>query len=496
MSSKLRSAFLVVSAVSIGAVVVDGAVVRQPSLSAESAPYYEQLLPLCTRDGQGFINNAPCHKQGQEPDAFEAVLAACDQATTNWCYTATVNGQAAPAALQFAISVGAYKTHTPSVSIAGYEANIHAFHVPTGNVLGDGAFGPSDRPADQAPDRGLLDLDPVVDPTDVIKVVVKYMTTGLPQYSLAIAEEGTIDTDLSGQNLTVTVEGKPAQVALESPSQHLTMNPSDEALSNAAWAGKCGLPNMRRAYCDIDTADSSPLVFYARSKTFVFPPASESAGSIWASTNATYFHYPSVEIDQTTGAKSIQVKTAAPHFLEDGQTLHKGSFTTFLPDGILTAWGIEKTDTALRAALDGVITKESVDQKITPTFAISEDGVRVVFPELSFSSPVVRVVQKPRAADTDPSPTVAPTVAPTTVVTPTTTTLPAKSVKRGKTVTLSRILRPAGSGKVTWRVTGGCKITGSKLVTPSKKATCRLTLRQAKTKSQPSSTRVAIVKVT
>jgi hypothetical protein len=143
-----------------------------------------------------------------------------------------------------------------------------------------------------------------------------------------------------------------------------------------------------------------------------------------------------------------------------------------------------------------VITKESVDQKITPTFAISEDGVRVVFPELSFSSPVVRVVQKPRAADTDPSPTVAPTVAPTTVVTPTTTTLPAKSVKRGKTVTLSRILRPAGSGKVTWRVTGGCKITGSKLVTPSKKATCRLTLRQAKTKSQPSSTRVAIVKVT
>jgi hypothetical protein len=492
MKSNTRSIWLVGVVATLAFLVTEGVTWQRTSTAAEVAPYYEQELVVCTRNGQGIVDNAPCHKVNSEPDAFEAVLAPCTQSLTNWCYTATVNGQAAPAALQFAISVGAYKTHTPSVSIAGYEANIHAFHVPTGNVLGDGAFGPSDRPVDQAADRGLLDLDPVVDPTDVIKVVVKYKTTGLPQYSLAIAEEGTIDTDFSGQNLTVTVEGKPAQVALESISQHLTLDPTDEALSNAAWAGKCGLPNMRRAYCDIDTADSSPLVFYARSKTFVFPPASESPGPIWASTNATYFHYPSVEIDQTTGAKSIQVKTAAPHFLEDGQTLHKGSFTTFLPNGILTAWGIEKTDTALRAALDGVITKESVDQKVTPTFTISDDGVRVVFPELSFSSPVVRVVQKPRATDS----TTSSTASPTTVVTPTTTTLPTKSVKRGKTVRLSTILRPVGPGKVSWRSTGGCKVVGSKLVTPSKKATCRLTLRQAKTKSQPSSTRVAIVKVT
>jgi len=53
------------------------------------------------------------------------------------------------------------------------------------------------------------------------------------------------------------------------------------------------------------------------------------------STNATYFHFPSIKVDVAAKTKALEVKTAAPHFLADGTTLHEGNFSAFLPNGVL-----------------------------------------------------------------------------------------------------------------------------------------------------------------
>jgi subtilisin family serine protease len=59
---------------------------------------------------------------------------------------------------------------------------------------------------------------------------------------------------------------------------------------------------------------------------------------------------------------------------------------------------------------------------------------------------------------------------------------------------LTGFVRSVSSGKKTWSESGPCSIRSTRLVTPSKKSTCVITLRVAKTKKYPAmSTRVTIV---
>jgi hypothetical protein len=254
---------------------------------------------------------------------------------------------------------------------------------------------------------------------------------------------------------------------------------------------------MKAVVCDVDTAAADGLSFYARSKSFTFPPASESAAPLWVSTNATYFHFPSVEIQGDT--KLISVKTAAPHFLKDGVTVNTGNFAAFMPNSLLKQWGIEKTDAALKAALAASVTKGSVENEVTADFIITADGVKVKFPKISYSAPVVQVKQKPAVAVTTTTAAPATTVVETTVVTVPNTAAPAvvttKSVKRGKSVSLTSLLKPIGTGKQTWSSSGGCTIKGKTLVAPKKAARCKVTLKQAKSGKTKASSRSITVKV-
>jgi hypothetical protein len=336
-------------------------------------------------------------------------------------------------------------------------------------------------------------LSPVVSASNVISLVVKYKTVGLPQYSVVVADEGNMTFALAGQDLTMTVEGKPARVAVDSAAQHIA-GPDNPP---ADLTGKCGIPSMKAVVCDVDTAAADGLSFYARSKSFTFPPASESAAPLWVSTNATYFHFPSVEIQGDT--KLISVKTAAPHFLKDGVTVNTGNFAAFMPNSLLKQWGIEKTDAALKAALAASVTKGSVENEVTADFIITADGVKVKFPKISYSAPVVQVKQKPAVAVTTTTAAPATTVVETTVVTVPNTAAPAvvttKSVKRGKSVSLTSLLKPIGTGKQTWSSSGGCTIKGKTLVAPKKAARCKVTLKQAKSGKTKASSRSITVKV-
>jgi hypothetical protein len=413
---------------------------------------------------------------------------------TNFCYTATVNGQPAPSKFKIVASVGAYKTNTPSESIAGYEAYIHAFALPTGNTLNNDYWGSSDRPGNQGNNGGEIDLSGVtidgraLKETDVIKVVVKYKTSGLPQYSVVVSEDGTMDFSITGQDMTLTLEGKPARVAIEAASQHITLDPQSTFDPATLAPNKCGLPNMRFVACNVDRAESNPLAFYSRSKSFINSPGADVPGPIWVSTNATYFHFPNVEFDNATKKYVMRVKTGAPHFLADGTTLHTGSFSAFLPNGILTQWGIEKTEEALKAALAISITKDDVSTAATPTFVISELGVRVKFPRIDYSAPVLAVGQAPAGG--------APAPATTTPATTTTTTTTApkavvvtKTLRKGASSSLTKLIALKGKGKATWRASGGCRIKGATLVAPKKAGKCTLSLSQAKYLKTPASRR-------
>ena len=492
-----RSIFLVMSLV-LAIVVIGQSSSRQSLAAAEEAPYYNQQpgISACTYTPAGAFATLPCFTTDENTaDSYSMRLGQCTSTLTNFCYTAKMDGADVPSGLRFMVTVGAYKTHTSSVGIAGYEAYVNAFYVAPTDVLKTEYFGSSDRPSDQQAGGGKIDLSPVVSASNVISLVIKYKTVGLPQYSVVVADEGNMTFALAGQDLTLTVEGKPARVAVDSAAQHIP-GPDNPP---ADLTGKCGIPSMKAVVCDVDTAAADGLSFYARSKSFIFPPASESAAPVWVSTNATYFHFPSVEIQGDT--KLISVKTAAPHFLKDGVTVNTGNFAAFMPNSLLKQWGIEKTDAALKAALAASVTKGTVENEVTADFIITADGVKVKFPKISYSAPVVQVKQKPAVAVAVTTTTAAPatTVVETTVVTvPNTAALAVvttKSVKRGKSVSLTSLLKPIGTGKQTWSSSGGCTIKGKTLVAPKKAARCKVTLKQAKSGKTKASSRSITVKV-
>ena len=491
----MKKLFISILAIAAAAVIVP---VSQNSVAtgAGSIPDFSALLPDCTTSNWA----KPCYfPDSGNTDSGSAWLGECSNSVTNFCYTATVNGQPAPATFKVVANVGAYKTNTPSESIAGYEAYIHAYALPTGNTLNNDYWGSSDRPRDQGNNGGVVDLSGVtingraLNQTDTIKVVVKYKTSGLPQYSVVVSEDGAMDFSITGQDMTLTLEGKPARVAIEAASQHITLDPQSTFDPATLAPNKCGLPNMRFVACNVDKADSNPLAFYARSKSFINSPGADVPGPIWVSTNATYFHFPNVEYDNATKKYVMRVKTGAPHFLADGTTLHTGSFSAFLPNGILTQWGIKKDEDSLKAALAVSITKDDVSTAATPTFVIGDLGVRVKFPQISYSAPVLAVGQAGATTAT-------PTTAAATTTTTTTTTAPkaavvTKTLRKGASSSLTSLIRPIGKGKATWRATGGCRVSGTKLVAPTKAGKCTLTLSQAKLLKTPASKRTINITV-
>lgn len=463
----------------------------QSSSAADPAPYYENLTQSCATTN--YVK--PCHNRDSD-DAYFVYMAECSGSITTFCYTATKSdGSALPSTVKFIAGVSAYKVHTSSVEIAGYESFANAFYVPStgGATIGNDYFGSSDRPVDQPGNQGKLDLSPALTASDSIKLVLKYKTTAIPQYSVLVADSGSMDFAISGQDVTVTMEGKPARVAIESAAQHINFDTEKSDDTSKPWTDRCGIPSMQFVVCNVDRAASDALTFYARTKTFVNGSAAESPAPIWVSTNATYFHFPSIKVDVAAKTKTLEVKTAAPHFLADGNTLHEGNFTAFLPNGVLADWKVDKTEAALKSLLAGSIEKAGKAEAVSPSFVVGETGVKVVFPKISYSAPVVKVGTAPAAAATTSS-SAAPTSSSSTAA-PTTTVAAGSSIKKGKAVTLRSLIKPVGTGSVSWRVTGGCKIVGVRLVAPTRSTTCVLTMRQAKTSKSRALTRTVRIKV-
>ena len=389
--------------------VLVASVVSQPFLNtpaiAESdpAPYYDQQPGVVDCSDPDAV--LPCFVQDGD-DAFAIFMAPCTAGITNFCFTATVDGQPAPSTLQFVARVSAYKTHTSTAMGAGYESGFVAYYVPPGSSIdsreltGECCW----VPPNQTMGDGLVDLTPANIAGKVIKIVMKYKVTSLPQYSMVVSNEGNMEFDLVGQDLTVTAEGKAARVAVDSAAQHIDFDTEKSEDLSLPWTGRCGIPSMSRLVCNVQTADTDGLMFYGKSKALAFPSESEVHGPIWVSHSATYFLFPSLEVRD--GLSSITTKTAAPHFLADGVTLNEANFNAFLPNDILSKWGIEKTEAKLKAALAATVKKGTTETDVTPNLVITDDGVKVEFPKITFSAPVISV-KKAIKAVVEQKPTIA-----------------------------------------------------------------------------------------
>ncbi len=463
------------------------------SHAADDIPDYTSL-PICVFPTTGVACHIP------DPSVSDAPVASfpeCTLAEQNYCYIATVNGEPAPSTLKFVVRLTSWKTHDPTVRNAQYEFSINAFYVPPSQTFQSLAyFGWGMKPKDQSSTGGLVDLSEILSKNSNIKVIVKYKTSKIPQYSVLVADQGKMDFTLAGQDLVTVIEGHPARVALESDAQHINFDTEKSDDTSLPWTDRCGIPNMRFVVCNVTTAESAPLVFYARSSTFVNSPEADVPGPIWVSTNATYFHFPSMSNRQ------LEIKTAAPHFLPDGTTLNTGSFTAFLPNKLLEQWGITKTEAGLNSALATSIMKEGVETVVERSFSISDAGATIVFPSISYSSPVVKVTAVTGSGSQSANQVYSQLLAGAKVGsnTVTATTVPAansssKTVKKGSSTFLVALIKTVGKGFPTWKATGLCKIRLGKLVAPTKAATCTLTLTQAKYKTTPKRTKKITVKV-
>ena len=453
--------------------------------AATTAPRYDQQpgINSCTNDGV-----LPCYEGAD--DSFTIFMASCTSSITNFCYTATVDNQPAPSTLQFVAYVTAAKTNTPSAfDYAGYESAFTAYYVDPAR----GTLNKRERlsdccwvPPNQTSGNGEVDLTSANIAGKVIKLVMKYKTVSLPQNSVVVADDGNMEFDLVGEDLTVTAEGKAARVAVDSNDQHINFDTEKSEDTSLPWTNRCGIPSMKFLVCNVDRAAKDGLMFYGKSKTFSFPPGSTNASGVWVSTNATYFHFPKAA--PVNDVLQVSVATAAPHFLADGKTLNEGNFNAFLSNDILKQWGLEKTEAKLKASLSSTVTRGTTEEEVVPELVITDDGVKVKFSKISFSAPVIAVKNKPPTA----------VVPKTTVTTPAVTTpavVSTKSLKRGKSVSLTSLLKPIGKGKQTWSSSGGCTIKGKNLVAPKKAARCKVTLKQAKSGKTKASSRSITVKV-
>ena len=503
--------------------------------AADAIPEYSSLLPNCQ------INSykLPCQLPGEVSDSPVALFSECTNTITNFCYIATIDGAPVPSTLRFVVRLTSWKTHDATVENAQYGFNINAFYVPPSRTFEyQSYFDWGMKPQNQSANGGLVDLSEILSKKSKIKVEIRYKTSKMPQYNVVVADQGTMDFTLSGQDLVTVIEGYPAQVALESDAQHINFDTEKSDDTSLPWTDRCGIPSMKFVVCNVSIAQSAPLVFYARSSTFVNSPGADVPGPIWVSTNATYFHFPSLIFD-SAGNKQIQVKTTAPHFLPDGKTLNTGSFTAFLPNKLLEQWQITKTESGLNSALATSVKKADIETVVDRTFSISDLGVTISFPSIGYSSPVINVTAVSGTGSQSANQVYAQLLAAakvgttvTTIMTTTTTTTPAisttvvptanetspttsgsvngatpssagsssssttKTVKRGSSTLLLLLIKTVGKGFPTWKATGLCKIGGGRFVAPKKATTCTLTLTQAKYKTTPKRTQKISVKVT
>lgn len=178
-----------------------------------------------------------------------------------------------------------------------------------------------------------------------------------------------------------------------------------------------------------------------------------------------------------SSTRSLEVSVSGtPHLRADGVTINTGKLTAFIPGEVASKCFSDGTATleTIAKALSVTRTESSenggVAQNLTAGTAFTAEavttpvaGILIKVPTMTFSNPTYKV-----------SSALAPSSSSTTSM---------KSLKKGARSLLTSLIKPTSGAKVKWSVSGGCKISGLKLLAPSKTATCKLVLKQTITKT-------------
>lgn len=191
-----------------------------------------------------------------------------------------------------------------------------------------------------------------------------------------------------------------------------------------------------------------------------------------------------------TAPNVLKFMAQAPHFKpRDGSKpleVNPARVQVFLPTSYFTALGYATLD-EFDASSYSVSTEDG--QTATPTVTKRDDGLLINLGVSHYSAPNPTVTFKVKGA-----------AVATTGSLPVTTPIPAAgasglTMKKSATKSLSSIISYGGSGRKTWRATGGCTIRSSRLVAPKTSSTCTVVLTVKNSKGRTVVTKRATVKV-
>lgn len=195
----------------------------------------------------------------------------------------------------------------------------------------------------------------------------------------------------------------------------------------------------------------------------------------WAEGNAQGFSW-SYNTDGAAGASAtappnkLYFSVYAPHYLPRVGTndlaVMPARVQVFLPAAYFTALGYA-TLSEFDSSSYSVTTEDG--QKVSPAVVEHDGGLRINLGVQHYSSPNPTIVFKSKNEIT------AVVVAPTATAAPGTSTS-TKTVRRSTQKSLTLLISLSKTGTKTYKVTGGCSISGKNLRTPSRKTTCKLTL--------------------
>lgn len=213
----------------------------------------------------------------------------------------------------------------------------------------------------------------------------------------------------------------------------------------------------------------------------------------WAEANAQGFSW-SYNTDGATSASptappnKLFFEASAPHYLPRVGTndlaVMPARVQVFLPAAYFTALGYA-TLSEFDSSSYSVTTEDG--QKVSPTVVEQDGGLRINLGVQHYSAPNPTIVFKSKNL-------VTAVVAPTSTATPTATTS-TKTVRRSTTKSLSSLISLSKAGTKTYKVTGGCSISGKNLRTPARKTICKLTLTVRNSKKKIIATKSQLIRV-
>ena len=218
----------------------------------------------------------------------------------------------------------------------------------------------------------------------------------------------------------------------------------------------------------------------------------------WAEANAQGFSwsYSAGAGASSTAPNTLKFTAYAPHFKprvgDNPLELNPARVQVFLPTSYFNALGYASLD-EFDASSYSVATEDG--QTTTPSVTKRSDGLLINLGISHYSAPNPSVTFKVKGSavgGTGGLPSTSPVTVPKASTAPTTVI----KMKKSASVSLSTVIRHTGSGKKSWRASGGCTIKGTRLVAPARRTTCTVVLTVRNAKGMTIATKKATVRVT